>query len=247
MATSIPNILQLLSNNGGIAVSNTFKLSFSFNNNSTKLYNNIKSILKDFNPKYLLAESHDYYGISIINTNSASIISLLCDEIDIPGVQFGTSDVLSLYTGVGKYTFPHSKVYGDLTLSWICDANMTPLKFLNGWVETIAGEYDSSNNLYQSVYNEMNLQKPTAIRDKKRSVRFNYPDEYRIDLFVTKAEKGSGSEVGRPSIQYRFDNVYPYAIDATPLSFGSSQLVKITANFYYERWYPLYFDIVKYH
>jgi hypothetical protein len=59
---------------------------------------------------------------------------------------------------------------------------------------------------------------------------------------ILKAEKNKDSELGRPSIRYVLEGVYPYAVDSIPLSAGTSQLVKVSANFYYERWYEYYTD-----
>jgi hypothetical protein len=248
MAIGIPNILQLLSANGGVAVSNSYKVSFLFsntdnisNNDNTLLCANLLNIIPGFDAKHLQLEEN---STNILNSNSAHIISLLCDEADIPGVQLGTGDVTGLYTGVGKFMYPHSKVYNDLTLSWICDANMTPLKFLNIWIETICPEFDSNNQAYNNTPTDdkTNVFNKSS-RDYNRSTRLNYPDQYRANLRLIKGEKNNVSEIGRKSLEYHFENIFPYAIDSTPLSFGSSQLVKVSGNFYYERWYPIYHDV----
>jgi hypothetical protein len=39
------------------------------------------------------------------------------------------------------------------------------------------------------------------------------------------------------------EKAYPYAIDAVPLQFGSSQITKVTAQFKYQRHYTIDRDI----
>ena len=39
------------------------------------------------------------------------------------------------------------------------------------------------------------------------------------------------------------EKAYPYAVDAIPLQFGSSQLTKVTAQFKYQRHYTINRDI----
>ena len=234
--TRIDNIIQLLSAGGSIAISNTFKVSFQMSSEGSGkvLLPRLQKILPGFDPKYLQGDQADI--------NPATMISLMCDEADLPGVQAATGQINGIYTGSGQYQYAHTRIYNDLTLSWICDANMTPLKFLQVWMETIFNEYDNNSDIPLTAYNQRDPS-DTKIRRRNRSVRLSYPDDYTVKLNILKAEKNNDSETGRPSIAYKFDGVYPYSIDTIPLSFGTSQLVKVSANFYYERWYPYYTDI----
>ena len=40
---------------------------------------------------------------------------------------------------------------------------------------------------------------------------------------------------GRAAIAYVLERAWPYAIDAVPLQFGTAQITKVTAQFYYTR------------
>ena len=234
--TRIDNIIQLLSAGGSIAISNTFKVSFEMSDKGSGavLLPRLQKILPGFDAKHLKGDQAEI--------NPASIISLMCDEADLPGVQAATGQINGIYTGSGQYQYAHTRIYNDLTLSWICDANMTPLKFLQVWMETIFNEYeDAREDEPLTAYNQ-GSPRDIKTRQRNRSVRLSYPDEYTVKLNILKAEKNNSSETGRPSIAYKFDGVYPYSIDTIPLSFGTSQLVKVSANFYYERWYPYYVD-----
>jgi len=78
-------------------------------------------------------------------------------------------------------------------------------------------------------------------RDK--SIRLKYPDEYQCNVTITKTEKGRSAANSRASMMYTLIDCFPYAIDAVPLSYGASQVTKVTANFYYSKYSIIYNDI----
>jgi hypothetical protein len=237
----ISQLLGLISNGGGVALSNTYKVTFEVPPPARRgtdhiLMQKLKNVLGNgFNANHLRGDD--------IHSDPAAYISLMCDEAILPGVQAATGQLNGIYTGSGQYQYPHTRIYNDLTLSWICDANMTPLKFLDSWMEVIFNEYGADGKKYNSIVQGNSTQ--VLSRNRNRSTRLSYPDSYTMQLSILKAERDDKSEVGRASIRYVFDGVYPYAVESIPLSFGSSQLVKVRANFYYEKWFPYYDNIWK--
>lgn len=234
--TRIKDIIGLLSTGGGAALSNTFKVTFEAgpkigSESSSKIFTNLTKIFPGFNVTELEGDK--------IGSSPASMISMFCDEAVLPGMQASTGQINGIYTGSGVFNYPHTRLVNDLTLSWICDANMTPLKFLQVWMDTIFVDYDEGGKEYP-IENQKNSGDLSMVRRRNRSTRLNFPDEYSLQLSILKAERGNTSETGRPSIRYIFDNTYPYSIDSTPISFGVSQLVKVSANFYYDRYQTLY-------
>lgn len=141
-------------------------------------------------------------------------VLLFCDEVNLPGVQFATGTV-NRYAGAAPVNYPTNPIYNDLQLSFMCDAEMQPVKFLN--------------DLQQKMYSINGS-------GKNKQYRMNYPDEYQCSIIIEKRERGSTGEVEKLSLRYTLNGAWPYSIDAIPLSYGSSQLVKVTANFYYHNW-----------
>ena len=224
-------IRNLIATAGGVASSNLFKVTFQEDNRGGKKSENIvfpklRSVLPGFDKSQLAGDNSE--------GGPARWISLMCDEANLPGSQFATGEMNGMYTGSGQYKYPHTRMFNDLSLSWVCDANMTPLKFLNTWMDSI---YDDG---YTTIL--QTTPKDTEYRVRNRSTRLTFPDQYTMCCSILKAEKNNESELGRPSIRYFLEGVYPYAIDSTPLSAGTTQLVKVSANFYYERWYEYYTD-----
>lgn len=147
----------------------------------------------------------------------------MCDEAQLPNVNTATGSINGLYTGLGNVDYPHTKVFTELQLGFMLDANLTVLKFLNAW--------------YESIFHT------TGGRNENRVVRLNYKDDYAGNIMITKTEIGPNSTTQRRPITYVLEKAYPYAIDAVPLQFGSSQITKVTAQFKYQRHYTLNSDV----
>lgn len=151
-----------------------------------------------------------------VNPSSVgSRVLLMCDEVSLPGVQASTGSTIR-YAGGAPMNYPTNPIYNDLQLSFMCDTQMKALQFLTDWF----------GKIYEVTGKGMN-----------RSYRLNYPSQYRCnEMFVEKRERTSTSEIGKVNTKYTVYDAWPYSIDQIPLSYGSSQLVKVTANFYYTNW-----------
>jgi len=127
---------------------------------------------------------------------------------------------------------------------------MTPLKFLNNWYGAIFKEYYDEGSRYPQM-NQTNG--PTAFehrvaarRTPNRTVQLSYPETYCSRIFVTKTELGPRIGGGmRTAMTYVMENAWPFAIDAVPLQFGTAQITKVTAQFYYTKHYVVQGDITK--
>ena len=146
-------------------------------------------------------------------------LTLLCEEASLPGIMANTGQTTGVLQGEGQVNYAHTKSYQDMTLGWICDADLTPLSFLNAWNKVIFPD-DGGN----------------AAQGKTSRNRVGYPDDYQCEITVRKAERNATDTLGYVGGIYTLFNAWPYSIQSTPLSYGSSQLLKITASFYYRRW-----------
>ena len=162
-----------------------------------------------------------------------------CDEANLPPSQAQTGQLNGRYQGEGSISYPHTKMYTDMSLSWMADANMEPYKFVQAWWQFIFGEYDGDGNLYDAdgYYDNPNN------KLTNRPTRLRFPEEYNTKIVIAKAEKGPDSEIGRVSMAHIIQDAYPYSVDSVPLSFGMEQLVKVTANFHYSKHYVKYNDL----
>ncbi len=167
-------------------------------------------------------------------------LEVLCNQVNLPSITATTSQVNGYYTG-SSYKFPSMKMYTDLSLSFICDANMTAYKVMSCWFDRIFQD-KSMFDMKERIPDEMTHYPQ---RNRNRFTRLSYPDDYMRTIIVDKFEAGPRyNEQGR-SMRYFFTHAYPYSVDAVPLDAGTTTLMTASVNFHYERFEVQYEDARK--
>ena len=96
-------------------------------------------------------------------------LSLLCAEAEIPGTSFQTSLAVGHHQGIQE-EFPNLRTFPPLNLTFYVDADHVVLEIFESWMTYI-----------------------NPITNAKRSVnaygRFNYPEDYKEILHITKFER----------------------------------------------------------
>ena len=197
---------------GGMSLTTGFDVCFDFPPTST------------FPQRYYFAGDDD-------------LVHMLCDEAQLPNVQSATGQMSGRYLGESAVQYPHSRMFTDVGLGFLCDAELVPLKFFNWWYNWIFGEDIPTigNNNYWDA-------KGASPKPRTRVNRLKYQDNYVADLKIMKTEPDAGAANGRAPITFILENAYPYAIDAVPLSYGTSQLTRVNVNFHYSRHTVIYGD-----
>ena len=159
------------------------------------------------------------------------IVEYFCDEVQLPNINTATASQNGLYTGLGSVDYPHTRVFTELQISFLLDANLEALKFLNDW--------------YFFIFNETPIERGVGAQYEleNRTTRVRYRNEYAATIRIIKAEIGGNDSTERQSIEYVLEKAYPYAIDAVPLQFGTAQLLRVTGQFKYQRHYVIHNDI----
>tara|TARA_B100000035_G_scaffold198542_1_gene169645 strand:+ start:574 stop:1362 length:789 start_codon:yes stop_codon:yes gene_type:complete len=252
---SLGKFLEIINAQGGMSYSNNFDVEFQFKQSNEGLKQRLKDLGIDFGGE-VPTDDDDLNTVS-----SGSVLKVFCEEAQLPNVQAATGTYTGRFLGEGSVNYAHTKLYTDFQLGWMCDANMTPLKFLNAWYSYIFGEFDGDGNeIFGSTGSTSAPAKATTfsqtgsslsqikgntgtMQHPEKSIRLKFPDQYQCNVTITKSEKGKNSPNGRPSMMYTLMDCFPYAIDAVPLSYGASQVTKVTANFYYSKYSIIYNDI----
>ena len=195
MADFISSFIEATNTQGGMSLSNSFKVDIK----GTGVASGLPT---------------DNYGQS-----GDSMFSFLCDEAQLPNVQAASGTLKGRYLGEGQINYAHTRVFTEFQLGFQCDADMTPLKYLNSWFGQIFSEIPGDGGTYEN----------------QRSTRLEYPSNYCRDIYITKSEMGVTGAASRESICYVMERAWPFAIDAVPLQFGTAQITKVTAQFYYTR------------
>ena len=147
---------------------------------------------------------------------------LLCSSASIPGSSLGTSDIFGNFTGVQE-KFAHSRIFTELTLEFYVDKDYKMIKLFEHWIDYISSGSEKKQN---SSFNKADLGYFYRMRyprgnsgykcDKTKIVKFN------IDY--------------RSEIEYTFFGLFPINFSSTPVQYGSSDVLRASVTFSYERY-----------
>ena len=224
---SIDRLLSTMAASGGMSFSNNFIVKFlNPPSGLTRIPNEIEGV----------AGTSDYF-------------EMFCTEAQLPNTNTAQGQTNGIYVGSGSVNYPHTRVFTEFQLGFMCDANMTALKYLQDWVDLIFsgdvnyGEQGENRSGLSYTSMQSNAFGQTNSYPENRNIRLKYRDDYVCDIAITKTETGPNSSTERASITYLLEKAYPYAIDAVPLQFGSSQITQVTAQFSYMRHHVIKNDI----
>ena len=145
-------------------------------------------------------------------------LSLLCSRASLPGSGIATADVVGNFTGVAE-KFAHTRTFVQMDMEFYVDNAYRSLKFLEHWMEFISSgseTKDGVNPLRKGYY-----------------FRMRYPSEYKCDeTRIVKFERDY-----KRYIEYRFFGLFPISLNATPVSYEGSTILKASASFHYDRYY----------
>ena len=198
------------------------------------------SLTTGFDVQFEFPKGTNKNFLKFYQSGDAQIVNMLCDEAQLPNVQAAVASVTGRYLGEGAVYYPHTRLYSDLSLGFLLDADLTPLKFFTAWHDYIFGEGDLKT-YSGTIGNATNV----TARQFNRINRVQYSDFYVSNMRIMKTEPTSTAANGRAPIVYILENCYPYSIDAVPLSYGTSQVTRATINFYYSRHTVSYGDTLK--
>ena len=180
-------------------------------------------------------------GLSIPGGQTGDYFEMFCSEAQLPNTNTAQGQTNGIYVGSGSVNYPHTRVFTEFQLTFLCDANMSALKFLQDWVDYIF--YEQGDSQTGKSLSQMQSLAFGPIRQENRNIRVRFRDEYACNIAISKTEQGPRSSTERVPITYILEKAYPYAIDAIPLQFGSSQVTQVTAQFSYMRHYVIKNDI----
>ena len=154
------------------------------------------------------------------------LINISCCEASLPGSSLATHEVTNDYHGVTE-KMAYRRIYDDsIDLTFYVDHQYKVIEYLNSWMNYVVGE--------GSFLNTEQYKDPTAF------YRMNWPsgpNGYRNDIYLTKFEKDYGTKGGmNATLKYQFISAFPTNLVSIPVSYESSDLLKVTVSFNYLRY-----------
>ena len=214
-ATGVSTFIQkILDKKSGISASNLY--SFNIQEPQQTSGYKLKTFFKD----------------NIGFDSSAEELTLLCNEIQLPGITYSATDVKSVHKGIIQ-KMASGKVYNELDISFFLDADSMPLKFFRAWQDFTMGGKEIATDIYGD----------RAPTNRQQAFAMRYYDHYCCTLDIKKLEKynvpkSESEEKTPPELKEVWEaklfGAYPYTVSSIPYSAGPAQLVKVTVGFYYE-------------
>ena len=158
-------------------------------------------------------------------------LSIMCAEAEIPGTSFQTSLAVGHHQGIQE-EFPNLRTFPPLNLTFYVDADHVILEVFESWMTYI-----------------------NPITNAKRNVnaygRFNYPEDYKEILHITKFErdtfldelpaKTTPPQLPRKSTtrltSYEFVNVWPTNMTSMRVAYGDTNVLRCSVQFAYDRFF----------
>ena len=148
-------------------------------------------------------------------------MSLLCTQAEIPGTSFIESTVTGHHQGITE-AFPNLKNFPPLNLTFYCDADMVILEVLETWMSYI--------NPIQ-----------TNQRNTAAYSRFNYPEDYKEIIHITKFERDTfiegAADYKSALSSYEFVNIWPTNLTSMRVAYGDSNVLRCNIQFAYDRFF----------
>ena len=146
---------------------------------------------------------------------------LLCNQASIQGSSLATTDIFGNFTGVQE-KFAHTRIFTELSLDFYVDKDYKMIKFFEHWIDYVATGSEKAS--------------PAVRKDNQGYFyRMRYPrgsSGYKCDK--TKIVKFNVDY--RSEIEYTFFGLFPINFSSTPVQYGSSDVLRTSVTFSYERY-----------
>ena len=161
-------------------------------------------------------------------------MKLMCTQAEIPGTSFVESSVTGHHQGITE-AFPNLRNFTPLDLVFYVDADHVILEVFEKWMTYINPIFDS------------------GIRDSNAFARFNYPEDYKETIHITKFERDTFIRESRNAsyqsnmTSYEFRNAWPIDLSSMRVAYGDSNVLRCNVKLAYDRFFTTfnYNDIQK--
>ena len=192
----------------------------------------------------LVAGSSRTQGTTFMNK-----MAIMCTEAEIPGTAFQTSLAVGHHQGIQE-EFPNLRSFPPLNLTFYVDADHVVIEVLETWMTYINPITNNKRNL--NAYG-----------------RFNYPEDYKEIIHVTKFERDSflegnttrtvtgqrdfddpdnnifgtnliTEETPTKLLSYEFVNCWPTNMTSMRVAYGQSNVLRCSVQLAYDRYFTNY-------
>ena len=202
---------------GRPSIDTLFQVHFDFGNHPTWLESSDE--LRDQIPTIERRRGIFSGGERVQGSTFTEKMSLLCAEAEIPGTSFQTSLAVGHHQGIQE-EFPNLRTFPPLNLTFYVDLDHVILEVLESWMTYI---------------------NPISARDKRVSNaygRFNYPEDYKETIHVSKFERDLNTDNPTTRItSYEFIKAWPTNLTSMRVAYGESNVLRCSIQLAYDRFF----------
>ena len=144
---------------------------------------------------------------------------LLCSSASLPGSSLATADINGNRMGVSE-KMAHTRIFSDISLEFYVDSDYRILNFLEHWIEFASNGHWKTDGTGKNMI------------DKAYYYRMRYPSEYKCESTkIYKFDNGFDR-----MIEYTFYGMFPINLSSLPVSYQSSDVLRVSASFNFERY-----------
>ncbi|QFG06474.1 tail tube [Synechococcus phage S-SCSM1] len=177
-------------------------------------------------PGRVIANAKQRYGLTV-NSSTYEYIKIACNETSLPGSRLTTHEATNDFAGVTEKSAYRRQYDGEISLTYYVDRDYSSIRLFESWIGFVGGENNSALGPIGN-YNPM---------ARNTGYRVAYPADYQIDnLSITKFEKDVGRSDYKSRLQYTFLGAFPLSINSMPVSYGPSDVLRVTVNMSYVRY-----------
>ena len=151
-------------------------------------------------------------------------MSIMCTEAELPGTSYQTSLAVGHHQGIQE-EFPNLRTFPPLNLTFYVDADHVILEVLETWMTFI-------NPIEVGMKRNFNA-----------FGRFNYPEDYKEIMHITKFERDAFQKSETKISSYEFVNVWPTNLASMRVAYGETNVLRLSVQLAYDRFFAkFYYD-----
>lgn len=170
-------------------------------------------------------EAKSFIDQSGFPSDMTDLLSISCSEASLPGSSLTTHELNNDFTGVTQ-RHAYRRLYDDrVDFTFYVNATSSAgkgydqIRYFEAWMRYISGEEVANSDDITKFY------------------RVKYPKQYKSPFIsITKFERDLGTSRPSGKMTYKFINAFPISVGSMPVSYDSSQLLKVSVSFTYDRY-----------
>ena len=139
----------------------------------------------------------------------------------MPGSSFADIEVVGDRQGITE-RIPYSRIYDDVTFTFLVDRKYNVVKFFESWLKTINPLFGESSG-----------------RGDNTVAALNYPKDYKCKMSIVKYNKDyfTGNAASKKLLVcYEFLKAWPMSISSIPVNYEGGSTLKLNVTFRYNRY-----------